>query len=79
MRIAIINITGGGMSGGYRKYLRNVLPQSLTLFFSKYPTSLHLFDGIGSLPSAKFDNLFEFIENPPYIENQPLRQWLYQF
>lgn len=27
MRIAIINPTGGGMSGGYRTYLRNVLPR----------------------------------------------------
>jgi glycosyltransferase involved in cell wall biosynthesis len=26
MRIALINLTGGGASGGYRKYLRNVLP-----------------------------------------------------
>ena len=25
MRIAIINLTGGGMSGGCRKYLQNVL------------------------------------------------------
>ena len=25
MRIAIINLTGGGMSGGYRKYVRNIL------------------------------------------------------
>lgn len=27
MRIAIINLTGGGISGGIRKYLRNVLPR----------------------------------------------------
>jgi glycosyltransferase involved in cell wall biosynthesis len=27
MRIAIINPTGGGMSGGYKKYLRNILPR----------------------------------------------------
>lgn len=27
MRIAIVNVTGGGMSGGYRKYLRNVIPR----------------------------------------------------
>ena len=27
MRIAVINITAGGMSGGYRKYLRNVIPR----------------------------------------------------
>lgn len=30
MRIAIINITGGGISGGYRKYLRNVIPRMAT-------------------------------------------------
>lgn len=27
MKIAIINLTGGGVSGGYRKYLQNVLPR----------------------------------------------------
>lgn len=27
MKIAIINLTGGGMSGGYQKYLENVLPR----------------------------------------------------
>src|SRR3990172_5427509 len=26
MRIAIINLTGGSLSGGYRKYLQNILP-----------------------------------------------------
>jgi glycosyltransferase involved in cell wall biosynthesis len=26
MRIAIVNLTGGGMSGGYRKYLFNIVP-----------------------------------------------------
>ena len=26
MRIAIVNLTGGGLSGGYKKYLRNILP-----------------------------------------------------
>jgi glycosyltransferase involved in cell wall biosynthesis len=27
MKIAIINITGGGISGGYKKYLKNMLPR----------------------------------------------------
>ena len=27
MKIAIINLTAGGMSGGYRKYLENILPR----------------------------------------------------
>jgi len=27
MRLAIINITGGGMSGGYRQYLTNMIPR----------------------------------------------------
>lgn len=27
MKIAIINLTGGGMSGGYRKYLKDILPR----------------------------------------------------
>jgi glycosyltransferase involved in cell wall biosynthesis len=27
MRLAIVNLTGGGLSGGYRKYLKNTLPR----------------------------------------------------
>lgn len=27
MRLAIVNLTGGGFSGGYRKYLKNMLPR----------------------------------------------------
>lgn len=27
MKVAVINLTGGGMSGGYRKYLCNVIPR----------------------------------------------------
>lgn len=27
MRVAILNLTGGGISGGYRKYLQNVIPR----------------------------------------------------
>lgn len=27
MRVAIVNLTGGGISGGYAKYLRNVVPR----------------------------------------------------
>jgi len=27
LRIAIINLTGGGISGGYKKYLKNILPR----------------------------------------------------
>ena len=27
MRLAIINLTGGGMSGGYKKYLSEILPR----------------------------------------------------
>jgi glycosyltransferase involved in cell wall biosynthesis len=27
LKIAIINVTGGGISGGYREYLRNVIPR----------------------------------------------------
>lgn len=27
MRLAIVNLTGGGFSGGYKKYLKNILPR----------------------------------------------------
>lgn len=30
MKVAIINITGGGMSGGYKKYLMNIIPRMAT-------------------------------------------------
>jgi hypothetical protein len=26
VRIAVVNLTDGGLSGGYRKYLQNILP-----------------------------------------------------
>ena len=26
LRIAVVNLTGGGLGGGYRKYLQNILP-----------------------------------------------------
>lgn len=30
MKVAVVNITGGGISGGYRKYLANVIPRMAT-------------------------------------------------
>jgi hypothetical protein len=27
MRLAVVNLTGGGFSGGYKKYLENMLPR----------------------------------------------------
>ena len=27
MKVAIVNLTAGGMSGGYRKYLKNIIPR----------------------------------------------------
>lgn len=30
MKIAIVNLTGGGMSGGYQKYLQNIIPRIAT-------------------------------------------------
>src|SRR5262245_46517428 len=43
MRIAVVNLTGGGFSGGYRKYLSRLMPllaadprvESLTVFVPK--------------------------------------------
>jgi glycosyltransferase involved in cell wall biosynthesis len=65
MRIAIINITGGGMSGGYKKYLSNVLPR-----MANHPEvdevlcvghkSLRLADSFDSKPNIHFANCDSF-------------------
>jgi len=59
MKIAIINITGGGMSGGYRKYLRNVIPRmskhpDVSAILCASPASLNIKYWIEPLPNVKF-------------------------
>ena len=59
MKIAIINLTGGGISGGYRKYLRNVIPRMASLsdieaILCASPKSINVQDWFGFLPRVNF-------------------------
>lgn len=59
MRIAIINVTGGGMSGGYEKYLRNIIPRmtihsKIEAILCSCTESLDIKEWFGSLPNVQF-------------------------
>jgi glycosyltransferase involved in cell wall biosynthesis len=65
MKIAIINLTGGGMSGGYKKYLQNVLPRmavhsDVKAILCAAPESLNIQGWFKPLPKV------EFISCKPY-------------
>jgi hypothetical protein len=75
MRIAIINITGGGMSGGYKKYLRNVIPRmtihpDIEAILCASPKSINVQDWLGFLPKVNFIACkpFNFIHYAPEQE-----------
>lgn len=59
MRIAIVNLTGGGLSGGYLKYLRKLLP---LLLADPRVEGLDVFVPPGVLGEARLDSI-------------PLRTW----
>ena len=68
MRIAIINLTGGGMSGGYRKFLRNVIPRmskhdDVEAILCATPDSLGIQDWLDPMPNVRFVSckLFRFL------------------
>ncbi len=59
MKIAIINITGGGMSGGYRKYLCNVIPRmarhnDVEAILCASPDSVGVQDWFDSISNVRF-------------------------
>ncbi len=59
MRIAVINLTGGGMSGGYRKYLCNVIPRMAARYDVKAilcasPDSISVQDWFDSMPNVRY-------------------------
>jgi len=71
MKIAIINITGGSMSGGYRKYLRNIIPimasnSAVEAVLCALPQSLNLRD------------LFDPILNVNFVTCRPFSPLLYR-
>lgn len=59
MKIAIVNQTGGGMSGGYRKYLQNILPRmamhpDVEAMLCATPESIGVQDWFDSMPKVRF-------------------------
>lgn len=59
MKIAVINITHGGMSGGYRKYLLNMIPRmarhsDVGNLLCASPLSMNIKDFFGPLPRVQF-------------------------
>ena len=59
MRVAILNITGGGISGGYRKYLQNVIPRmakdpAIEEILCATPPSINIREWFSFLPKVKF-------------------------
>jgi len=84
MRISIINLTGGGMSGGYKKYLRNVIPRMaansvVESLLCASPQSLNVKDWFDEpLSNVEFVNCkpFRFM---CHNSDQELRQHLKKF
>jgi len=59
MKIAIINITGGGISGGYKKYLSNIIPklvchQDIQSLLCLSPESLHMDSWVSKGANTEF-------------------------
>ena len=65
MRVAVINLTGGGISGGYRKYLCNVLPRmakhdTVETVLCVTPDSIGVQDWFDPMPNVRFMNCKPF-------------------
>ena len=61
MKLAIINITGGGISRGYRKYLLNMIPRmarhsDVEAILCLSPKSLNVKSWFGALKNVYFEN-----------------------
>jgi len=61
MRLAIINLTAGGMSGGYKKYLQNIIPRmaahsDVQALLCAAPDSFSLQGLLEPLPNIQFIN-----------------------
>lgn len=70
MRIAIINLTGGGMSGGYKKYLQNVIPR-----MAEHPDVEAIF--FASSPSIKIQDWFEPLSTVKFTKCRTYRLFGY--
>jgi len=65
MKIAIINLTGGGMSGGYCKYLQKVIPRmavhdDVEVILCATPESIGIQDWFDPMPNVRFVNCKPF-------------------
>lgn len=83
MRIAILNITGGGMSGGYKEYLQNIIPRiakhpDLEAVLCVSPKSINVKDWFVELPNVEFRDChsFRFLSNNV---NSTLNHYLEKF
>ena len=64
MKIAIVNLSRGGMSGGYRKYLQNVIPR-----MAAHPDVEAIL--CASPASLKVHDWFELLTNVNFIDCKP--------
>ncbi len=72
MRIAVLNMTGGGSSGGYKKYLSAILPRlaarpEITEILCASPASLGAEAWLAGIPRIKFTECepFRFMRHVP--------------
>src|SRR4030042_550502 len=61
MKVAILNLTGGGMSGGYKKYLKNLIPRmalhnDIESLLCISPSTLHVEEWFQPIPKVEFAN-----------------------
>lgn len=83
MRIAVVNITAGGMSEGYKKYLCNTLPHisdhsEVDAILCLGPSSLNMSDWFEKKPNLYFGNCSSFRILRPSV-NVDLRRHLDDF
>ena len=74
MRVAVVNLTGGGMSGGYQKYLCNVLPrmakhEDVEAILCASPESIGVQDWFDPMPNVGFVSCkpFRFLFSRPDV------------
>jgi len=72
MRIAIINPTGGGIGGGYRKYLLNMIPRmsqhaNVDALLCIAPASLQMYTWFERLPNVQYADCvpYRFMHHKP--------------
>jgi glycosyltransferase involved in cell wall biosynthesis len=83
MRIAVLNITAGGMSGGYRKYLQNIIPrmaghpdvEAILCTFPKSFNGQDLFDNLMNVEFAHSSRSQPLHNSISYNLKQALRRF----